>query len=223
LQVNPAIAIKVHRVLHPTAGHELGHAHRAGVAATHAGGILAGALDQAEKLFQLVPEKRAAGRCARVLGREVESQCGQRIEHPKVAHVAAIQGFHPDHAHDQAGGHPGFGLGLVQPRAVALPEGLACLEPHRLNEAGAVGGPVFGGLAGGRAHELLHARQFAGLGQQGAHAVGIQPTAVCHVFGKQIGHRVVGIRAERFGCGLGRFFFNAFGVFCAGREGAGSD
>mmetsp|Transcript_41232 Transcript_41232/g.96507 ORF Transcript_41232/g.96507 Transcript_41232/m.96507 type:complete len:418 (+) Transcript_41232:404-1657(+) len=195
-QVDAAVAIKVHRVLAPAAGHELRQAQRAGIAAAHLGGVQPVVAAEPQELGQLAPEKGLALGGARVLGGEVEGQRGQRVQHLEAAGDAAIKGLDAEDADDDLGRHAVLALGPGQRGFVLGPEGQAGVDAPGVDEALAVGRPVLGGARRRRQDELAHARQVQGLGQQVAQRGGIPTGVVRQRVGK--GHQF-GAWAQRPG------------------------
>ena len=202
VQVDVAVVVKVHRPARPAGGHELAQAPGAGVAAARLEGVGAAALRHAQKLLQLAAKVGTALGRARVGVWKIKGQCGQRVQHADVAHVAAVQRFHANDADDDFCRHAIFALGARQRRPVLLPKAHTCTHPHFVDKTRAVGLPVLGGAARRRQHQARHLWQKARLAEGAAQPVGVQATALCHVVGK--GHHI-----------------GPAGVVAGGRRGAG--
>ena len=176
-----AVAVEVDRVAIEARRHELHHAERAGVAAAPGERIDALALAQHEPVLELVAEEVAA---VLAPAREVERQRRQRVDDAKVAHLPAEDRLDADDADDDLGRNAVDLLGLRQPALVAAPEGDAGADPHRLDEAGAVRGPVLR-RAGHRRHDVArHARDEACLGEGAAQPVGVEAAPLGDALGE---------------------------------------
>ena len=188
LQVDMAVAVEVDRVLVEARRHELRHADGAGVAAGPGERLDAFALAEHEPALELVLEEVAAVAAA---GRKVEGERRQRIDDAKVAHLAAIDRLDADDADDDLRRHAVQLLGGREPRLVGLPELRPGLDADRLDEAGAIGGPVLR-RAGRRRHDVARdARHEARLRQRRADPGGIELAAL----GQRVGeaHDVVAL------------------------------
>src|SRR5690606_31312379 len=113
--IDAAIAVEVHRIGAEAARHELRQTHGARIGALELQRIYLLFTRQLQKFAQLLTEKW----CTR---RVIEAQGGQGIEHPVIAGVAAIEGFHADDRHDHRGRHAVFALGAAQCLLVFAPE-----------------------------------------------------------------------------------------------------
>ena len=189
-----AVAVEVDRVLVEARRHELRHAQGAGIAAAPGERVDPFAVAQHEPVLQLVAEELAA---VLAPGRKVEGKGGERVDDPEVAHLPPVDGLDADDPDDDLRRHAVDLLGLRQPLLVGAPEGDAGADADRLDEAGAVGGPVLR-RAGRRRHdEARHARHEAGLLQGGADPGGIEAAALGqgigeahHVVARAVGHEV---------------------------------
>ena len=156
-QVDAAVGVEIDSKARPVAGHELRQPDGPGKAAAPAVGGARVLVAKAQKGRQFGAEKLAALGRARVLGREVKAQRGQRVEHTVRAHVAAVERLDTDDAHDEPVGHAKLALGALQAGLVLLPKAQPGLDAHRLHEARPVGRPVAQGAArhgGHEAHDL---------------------------------------------------------------------
>ena len=182
-QVDPAVTIEVHGVLHHARRHELRHAHGAGVAAQRRQGVGAGAVRQRQELLQFAGEERLAGGSPRVGCGEIEGQRGQRVQHAVAAQLLAVQGFHADDADDDLCRHAVLPFGALQRRAVGLPERDAGADADRVDEAAAIQAPVLGGSPRRWQHQARDARQVVRLADGLAHPFAVQVAAFGHVVG----------------------------------------
>ncbi|MCY1209486.1 hypothetical protein D9M72_211390 [compost metagenome] len=193
-EVDAAVAVEVDRVLGDAAGHELRHAHGAGVAAHGRERVVGGAAFGAQEAFELAAEEGDALGRARVALREVEGQRGQRIDHAEVAHVAAVDGLDADDADDDFRRHAVGGLGARERLGVGAPEAHAGRDAHRVDEAAAVGLPVLHGADGARQHQARHVGQEARGTDGGAHPVAVEVAALGDIVGERHGVVPRGVR-----------------------------
>ena len=68
----------------------------------------------------------------------------QRIDHPEVAHVFAIQRFYANDANDDVGGHAILLLGFGQAVDIGAPKGDTGVNTVGFNKPLTVGAPIFG-------------------------------------------------------------------------------
>ena len=131
---------------------------------------------------------------------EVEGEGGQRIEHPEGAHVAPVEGLHPDHRHHHLGRHTPAGVRALEPARMRAPEAQAGVDACTVDEARAVGRPVLG-RARWRGHdEPLHGGQPARQGELRLHPLELESAALRDVLreGHHVGACAVG--GLRRGC-----------------------
>ena len=126
-QIPLAIPVKIDGVVAIAGGHELAHAHGAGI----------GALERGEWPLLLPGKQHQLGE---LLGEElltggvVEPQGVEAVEHRMAAHLAAIEGLYADDGDDEGSGHPVVLLGPGQGGGVALPEADPVPDPLRGDE-----------------------------------------------------------------------------------------
>ena len=117
--------------------------------------------------------------------RKIEGQGGQSIHHTEVAHVAAIDGLHPDDADDDLCRYAELCFGALQGGSILAPKFHASLNANRVDEAAAVDAPILpdharaGGLHG--THKTLHSGDEAGLADGLAHPFFVEISALGHV------------------------------------------
>ena len=145
------------------------HAHGAGVAAPYRQRVASGGLAPDQEGFQFLQKISGAGWGFGVAGREVESQCGQRVQHAVFAHALAVNRFYPQDADHHRGGNAGFALGALQGLGIAQPKLHSRLDPHRVHHAVAVHLPITHARALRRGDGTHHLGQHARLCQRVAH------------------------------------------------------
>ena len=202
-QVNVLVAVVIHRVFQPAGRHELRQPHGACIAAAQIQRIVAVTGAQQQVRFQLFAKEAVARLGARMLLRKVKTQGRERIDHPHIAHMAAIDGFHPNNAHDGVRRYAVFALGALQSRRVLAPELHPGPDANRLDEAAAICRPVAAHTAPRWQDQTRHAGQKIGIADGVAH-IGFRQT---HALGNALDllhHvRALGI-AARQGHGLGK-------------------
>ena len=109
-QVGVSVAVGVDRIAAIAAGHELGHAHRARERSLGGERRDAELAREKQELLQLAPEEGGAARI-------VEGERGERVEHPIVADVLAVERLDAEDRDDDLGRHS---VALLGPREVAL-------------------------------------------------------------------------------------------------------
>ena len=135
--------------------------------------------------------------------RKVQCQRGQSIHHAKVAHVAAVNGFHADDADNDLCGHAELLLGTRERLVVGLPELHAGAYAHGVDKAAAVYRPVLHKGLASRRHQACDHRQVARFAQLRTHPVDRQVAADCDFFGQLHGVAPTGIGHGRGGCSRG--------------------
>jgi len=109
------VTVKIHRVGAKAARHELRQAHRSGVRALEGQWIDLLFTGQQQELTQFLAEKFGTGRI-------VESERGQRINHPVIAGITSEKGLDADDRHDDLCRYAVFLLGTGQHGLVLAPE-----------------------------------------------------------------------------------------------------
>jgi hypothetical protein len=199
-QVDVAVGVEVDREAVDAAGHELRQADgtRKGADQRSWGdGLLA---RQQQQFLEFVAEVGAAVAAA---GREVERQRGQGIEGAETAHHAAVVGLDADDAHDHLGRHAEARLGACQGVGVGLPEGDTGGDALRLDEAVAVGVPVFRLPGWRRHHQLLRHGLEPGVVQLLQHPGRVPAAAAGDIVGKGAHLGAAVVRADADRCGHG--------------------
>ena len=168
-QIDVLVAVIIHCVFQPAGRHELRQPHGTCIAAAQVQRIVAVAGTQQQIRFQLFTKEAVTRLGARVFLRKVKAQGRERIDHPHIAHMAAIDGFYPNDAHDDVRRHAVFALGTLQGGHVLAPELHPGPDANRLDKAAAIRRPVAAHPAPRWQDQARHAGQKIGIANGVAH------------------------------------------------------
>ncbi len=167
------VAVEIDRVHAEAVGHELRHAHRAGIRAGGHGRRDVFFFGKAQEVAELLAEEFAASRIVKAEG----MQC---VEHTVPAGKRAIAGFDTEDGDDDLRRHTVFFLGTREGVGMLAPEVDTAVDAFGLEKDRAVLGPVQGLFRGPR-DRLEDALLRNGLVQRLGQIVTLEAVALHHV------------------------------------------